>query len=66
MFDIQFEGLNDLRYFMCTHSHFCLMVPPDEKVTKKKEEKITFFNFVLHYVNVLFLSFVGILRLKSG
>ena len=37
----------------------CLMVPPFEKVTKRKQ-KITFFNFVLLYVNVLFLPFVDI------
>ena len=37
----------------------CLMVPPFEKVTKRRQ-KITFFNFVLLYVNVLFLPFVDI------
>ena len=41
---------------------FCLMVPPFKKVTKRRQ-KIIFFNFVLLYANVLFLSFVGNLRL---
>ena len=38
---------------MRAHSLFCHMVPPFEKVTKKRRQIITFFNFVLLYMNIL-------------
>ena len=40
---------------------FCLRVPPFQKGTKKTAE-LTVFSILFYFVNVLFLSFVGILQ----
>ena len=55
--------LNDWRDFMRAHSLFVLWYQVSKKSLKGRQ-KITLFNFVLLYVNVLFLSFVGIYDFK--
>ena len=62
VFVIRFSSLNDLHDFMRAHSLFVLWYPLSKKSQKKKAEN-NIFHFCLLYVNVLFLSFVGILRL---
>ena len=57
---IQFFSSNNLRDFLRVHFLFVLWYPLSKK-SQKRRQIITFFNFGLLYVNVLFLSFVGIL-----
>ena len=56
---IQFSSLNDLRDFMRAYFDFYLMVPPFEKVTKRrqKKKKKNIFKFVLPCANAFFFFF---------